>query len=251
MKIRNSFVFLLMMLLLVSCDFSANSKPTETPIPTITKMVLPTATLTPVPSETPLPSETPSPTATATPSFPIVLPKDISINCRFGFGVEWAIVGSLLENQYATLLGRNLTSSWWYVTLDEGLETNCWVSADVTEASGNLGSIPVLDQSQAFATDLTVQNPETISAPGCLGPIQPLNLQGTIEANGPGIVSWHFESEQSGIISNRSTSFIEAGTKTVADSFIPPVAEGTYTIKLVVIRPNEIEAQASYIIECP
>ncbi len=251
MKIRNIFISLIVMLLLVSCDFSANAKPTETPVPTITKMVLPTATLTPVPSETPLPSETPFPTATATPGFPVVLPKDININCRFGFGVEWAAVGALLENQYATLIGRNLSSSWWYVTLDDGLGTKCWVSADVTEVAGSLAGIPVVEQSKPFVTDLSIQPPEVALYPACQGPVELLSVRGTIEMNGPGTVSWHIDSEQRGIISNQSVNFIEAGVKEVADSFLPSLVAGEYYVKLVVIGPNQIETQTTYKVECP
>ncbi len=251
MKIRNIFISLIVMLLLVSCDLSANAKPTETPIPTITQMVLPTATNTPIPSETPLPSATPEPTATATPSVPIVFPKDININCRHGFGVEWGVVGSLLENDYAILSGRNLTSSWWYVTLNDGLETQCWVSADVTEVAGGLAGIPVVEQSKPFVTNVSIQPPEVALYPGCQGPVELLSVRGTIEMNGPGTVSWHIDSEQRGIISNQSVNFIEAGVKEVADSFLPSLVAGEYYVRLVVIGPNQIETQTTYKVECP
>ncbi len=251
MKMRNSFVFLLIMLLLVSCDLSANTKPTETPAATITPMVLPTMTFTPAPSETPIPSETPTPTATATPSVPVVLPKDININCRHGFGVEWGVVGALLEGEYALLEGRTLTSSWWYVTLNDGLDTKCWVSADVTEVAGSLAGIPVVEQSKAFVTNVSVDTPETAIYAGCQGPVELLSVRGTIEMNGPGTVSWHIESEQRGIISNQTVKFLEAGTKPVADSFLPSLVEGEYFVKLVVIGPNQIETQTTYEVECP
>lgn len=250
MKTKNIPLLLLMMLFLASCSLPFKAK-TETPPPTITQIIIPTATRTPIPSKTPLPSETPPPSATPTPSTPIVSPKDINVNCRYGFGIDWAVVGALLPEHPAALIGRNLTSSWWYVTLDDNLDTKCWVSADVTEIGGSLASIRPVEQSKSFVTKLTLEPTETIIAPGCLAPIQPLEIHGTIEMNGPGTVSWRFESEQSGVVTDHAIEFSESGIKKVADSFTPPVVEGNYWVKLVVIGPNDMEIQGSYKIECP
>ena len=250
MKTKGFSLLLILSFFLVSCNLPSNAA-TATVVPSMTAIIFPTETLTPVPSLTPLPSETPPPSATPTPSVPIVIPKDINVNCRYGFGTDWATVGALLEGKPATLIGRNLSSSWWYVALDDNLGTRCWVAASVTDIAGSLNSIAVLEQSVAFVTGVTVESPETISVAGCLGPIQPLSVRGTIEMNGPGTVSWHFESEQSGIITDHAIDFTESGTRTVADSFTPPLTAGTYWIKLVVIGPNKIESQAKYKIECP
>ncbi len=259
MRTRNLSIILLIIFFLSACNLPSGAEESsiDTPAeftPTLENentLPPPTATLTPIPSATPLPSDTPLPPITNTPTVPIALPKDINVNCRLGYGIEWAVIGALLEGQPATIIAKNATASWWYVSLADASATKCWVASTVTSTAGNLAGLPVYNQSIASVTKVTIEKPATISVPGCVGAIQPLNLKGTIEMNGPGTVSWHFESEQSGILTDHATDFAEAGSKTVTDSFVPPVDEESYWIKLIAFLPNEKVAETSYKIECP
>jgi hypothetical protein len=108
-----------------------------------------------------------------------------------------------------------------------------------------------MGQSTASVTKVTIEKPDDITVAGCLGPIQPLNLKGSIETNGPGTITWHFETEQSGVITDHAIDFSEAGSKTVSDSFVPPLVAGSYWVKLVVFLPNDKVAESSYEILCP
>jgi len=166
-----------------------------------------------------------------------------------GYGTEWLATGALMAGEPATIIGKNQTASWWYVKLQNG--TQCWVAASVTTTAGNLVGVPVMGQSTASVISVSIEKPDTITVAGCLGPIQPLNLKGSIETNGPGTVTWHFETEQSGVITDHATDFSEAGSKTVSDSFVPPLVAGSYWVKLVAFLPNDKVAESSYKIECP
>jgi|SaaInlV_200m_DNA_3_1039701.scaffolds.fasta_scaffold01107_2 hypothetical protein len=257
MKTRYLSLILVLIFILSACNLPTDSgNNNEAPSPTLENPSLPpeaTATpippATPIPSETPLPTNTPLPTATFTPAVPIAWPKDANVNCRFGYGVEWLATGALVADQPATIIGKNATSSWWYVKLQNS--TQCWVAASVTDTAGNLAGLPVYDQSTSSVIGVTIEKPDTITVAGCFGPIQPLNLAGSIEMNGPGTASWRFESEQSGVLTDRSTTFDTVGSKPISDSFVPPLAAGSYWIKLVVISPNGESAESSYKIECP
>lgn len=254
MNLRNLSIMLVIMLFLSSCNLPTNAPPvtdevTE-PSPTLENTPLPpTATLTPIPSATPLPTDTPLPTPTGTPTVPIARVKNENVNCRLGYGTEWLPIGALLADQTATITGKNATSSWWYVTLPNS--TQCWVAASVTNTAGNLAGLPIINQSTASVTKVTIEKPEDISVAGCVGPIQPLSLKGSIEMNGPGTASWHFDTEQSGTLVAHSTNFDTVGAKTVSDSFVPPVVAGSYWVKLVVTSPNGEVAESSYTIVCP
>ena len=254
MKTKLISLLLLTTLLLSACNLPSNAPdPTETPVPASPTSentpVPPTATATPIPSETPLPTDTPLPTATVTPSVPIAFPKDLNVNCRLGYGTEWLAIGALIKDQPATIIGTNPTQSWWYVKLSDA--TQCWVASSVTDTAGSLIGLPTIDQATASVINVTIEEPETITVAGCLGPIQPLNLKGTIETDGPTSVTWHFESEQSGVISDHAIDYSLAGSQTVADSFTPPLVEGSYWVKLVAFIPNEKVAETTYKIECP
>ncbi|MBT7189735.1 MAG: hypothetical protein HN916_06050 [Anaerolineae bacterium] len=254
MNIRILSIILLTVLILSACTLPSGAPPpvNEAPAPSPTlenTLPPPTATIPPPPSETPLPTNTPLPTATFTPSVPIALPTDLNVNCRLGYGTEWLATGALMAGEPATIIGKNQTASWWYVKLQNG--TQCWVAASVTNTSGNLVGVPVIGQSTASVIGVSIEKPDDITVAGCLGPIQPLNLKGSIETNGPGTVTWHFESEQSGVITDHATDFSEASSKSVSDSFVPPLVAGSYWVKLVAFLPNDKVAESSYKIECP
>jgi len=258
MKARTLSLLFVLVLFVLSCNLPTSvpiqndENEAPSPVPSLENTPLPPEpTATPIPSETPLPTNTPLPTATFTPSVPVAWPKDLNVNCRFGYGTEWLAVGALVEGQPAEIKGKNATASWWYVALPNSPSTPCWVAASVTNTSGNLAALPVTNQSIASVIGVSIKKPDTISVPGCMGPIQPLELNGSIEMNGPGTASWHFDTQQSGVITDHATDFDSFGSKTVADSFVPSLTAGSYWVKLVVIGPNDKTAETNYKIECP
>ena len=258
MNSRIFSIVLVLALLLSSCNLPANAPPVEEnndvvePSPTL-ENTLPSATPEPtatlVPSETPLPTDTPLPTATFTPTVPIAWPKDENVNCRFGYGTDWLAVGALMNGQPATIIAKNAGETWWFLTLQNG--TSCWVAASVTLTAGNLAGLPVYSQATASVTKVTIEKPKNISVAGCLGPVQPLELSGSIETNGPATVEWHFKTEQAGALTAHSIDFDTFDTKSFSDSFVPTLTAGEYWVRLVVTSPNGKTAESSYKIECP
>lgn len=93
--------------------------------------------------------------------------------------------------------------------------------------------------------------PKTTSVAGCVGPILPIKIKGTIETNGPTTVKWHFETQKDGSMGNQSTDFDTFGSKDFSVDYTPPVIAGTYWVRLVVTGPNDLQAETSYKIECP
>ena len=253
MKIRIFSLMLLIALFLSACNLPSNVA-TETPVPaspTLENTAAP-PTETPQPTITPLPTDTPPPTPTGTPTVPIAWARDVNVNCRFGPSTEWLAIGALVMGQTAPISGKNASGTWWYVTIQNSPGTPCWVAASVTDTAGNLANIPVVSPPEASVTKVTIEKPDDISIAGCMGPSNVINFKGSIEMNGPGTVKWHFETQQGGALATFSTDFATAGAQTVSDNtFAPPVAVGTYWVRLIVTSPNNKQAEASYKIECP
>lgn len=212
-----------------------------------------TPELPPTSTDTPSPSDTPTITPTATPSTPMVTPAKEDVNCRFGPGVNYLSTGALLLGNAVPILGKNEDGTWWQIQNPNANTQKCWVSASYTTASGDLGAVPIAQPPLAFVTGLTISvTPKSISVAGCMGPIQPIVLKGTITVNGPATVKWHFATQQGGSLSSHSTTFTAFGSQDVSDgSYTPPLTEGKYWARLVIDSPNSITADATYKIECP
>lgn len=200
---------------------------------------------------TPAPANTPTITPTPTPSEPMVTPLKDAVNCRFGLGVEYEPVGALAVGNTVPILGKSSDGGWWQIQNPAGSD-KCWVAASVTIASGDLSKVPVVAPPSAFVTNVYLQiKPDSISVPGCMGPIMPSSFKGSIQVNGPVKVKWHFESEQGGSMSEHTTNFTSFGSKDVSTDYTPPLTEGNYWVRLVVTFPNSMTAEANYKIKCP
>jgi hypothetical protein len=162
------------------------------------------------------------------------------------------VVGALLVGQTATIQGRNADSSWWYVVTPNEPGKPCWVAASVTNVAGNVAGLQVVSAPDASVIDVSVEvEPDTRSVAGCIGPIQPVSLEGNIEVNGPVKVKWYFETQQSGPMATQTTNFNSADSKDVSVDYTPVLTAGTYWVRLIVVEPNNKTAEAKYEIECP
>lgn len=252
MKSKFLAITLALTLVLQACNLPSNVPVTETP--TLGPSPVPSATQplpTNVPTETPLPTITPPPTLTSTPTIPIAFPKDVSVNCRFGPGTGWIVISGLTVGQTAQITGKSSDFNWWYIIDPLNGSRSCWVAASVTNTAGNLSVIPVVETPKASVTKVTVQiDPTTISVGGCVGPITPSKIKGTIETNGPASVKWYFETQQGGAMSTQTTEFDAFGSKEVTAEYTPPLIAGSYWVRLIVTSPNSIQAETTYKIEC-
>ena len=238
---------LLLILSMLACNLPSNAPgtPTATILATNTSVQS-----TSIPSTTSPPSSTPPPTLTSTPTVPSASAKDVAVNCRFGPGTAWVALSALNVGQSAQIVGKNADGSWWYIADPFSSGRNCWVSVSVTNASGNLASIPVVEAPRASVTNVSVRvDPSTVSIAGCVGPVAPIKFIGTIEVNGPARVTWNFDSQQGGAFSAQTTDFDTFGSKEVSMDYTPPLTAGTYWVRLIVTSPNNLQSETRYSIQ--
>jgi hypothetical protein len=225
----------------------ATKYPTKnTPIPPTNTSPAAPPTVSPVP----LPSESPTIALTPTPSTPMLTPADKPVNCRFGPGVEYAVVGWLLTGESVQIQGKNAAGDWWYIQPPKNPGAYCWVAAKVTVASGNLAVVNVLAPSETFVTKVTLKlDLLEITVPGCVFPYIPIDMTGSIISNGPAVVKWHWETSQGDVSSTETLKFNSFDTKTVT-GYVKYGGEGKYWVKLVITKPNSLVAQAKYKVVC-
>lgn len=98
----------------------------------------------------------------------------------------------------------------------------CWISASVTVTAGNLANLPVIKSPNASVTGVDVKvDPKDINLPGCLGPLQPIKINGSITVNGPTKVDWYFETQQGGSMGTYTLEFDKADTKKLTPISLP------------------------------
>ena len=251
MKSRSLLSTLVLVLALLGCNLPSNL-PTETPTAAV---ITPSSTLalsTAISTQTPLPSNTPPPTTTSTPTVPVAFPREVAVNCRLGPGIGWIVLSGLSVGTSAQITGRSGDGSWWQVIDPLNSGRRCWVATSVTNTAGNVAGIPLAEAPNATVTNVTVDvDPRSLSVAGCLGPILPLEITGTIETNGPTTVQWRFETQQGGAMTSQTTEFEAFGEETVSVDYTPTLTAGTYWVRLIVTSPNNVQAEESYTITCP
>lgn len=240
--------------LVIAFIISGCNLPSNVPV-TPTVEVTPSATQSPItetPTQTPLPSNTPPPPNTATPTVPMAFPRDVAVNCRLGPGTGWLALSGLNVGASAQIVGKSSDGGWWYIVDPFNSGRNCWVASSVTSTAGNLAGIPVAAAPNASVTNVSVDlDPNTINVAGCTGPIQPIEISGSIETNGPVTVSWRFETQQGGAMTAQTTEFETFGEQDFSVDYTPTLTAGTYWVRLIVTSPNSLQAQEEYTITCP
>jgi hypothetical protein len=252
MKSRSLLFTLILIMTMNACNLPS-TLPTETPTVTaITPSVTQQPSATAAPSQTAPPSNTPPPTATFTPSVPVAFPRDVAVNCRLGPGTGWIVLSGLSLGASSQITGKSSDGGWWQIIDPLNSARRCWVASSVTNTAGNITSIPVAEAPKATVTDVTVNvDPKSISVAGCIGPILPLKLSGTIETDGSTSVQWHFETQQGGAMPTQTTQFDAFGEKSVSADFTPTLTAGSYWVRLIITNPNNVQAEVNYTITCP
>jgi len=244
------YILLFAIAMLVSaCNLpgAASAQPLPVLEVTLQATAQPLATLTPPPPE---PTETPTITPTPTVSAPVLTTLDKPVNCRFGPAMGYSTVGALVLGESASITGKSASGDWWQIQLPKKPDTNCWVAASVTTASGGVSTVSVVAAPQAYVTGVTLKlDPQKITVMNCIFPSTPVNLTGTITTNGPTVVEWHWETSQGYAPGSHPLKFANFDTATVTNS-VQYSAKGTYTVSLVVTSPNSVVAQASYKVIC-
>ena len=251
MKGRSVICAIAIVFILSACNLPSNRPVTETP----TAVTSPTATLfiaTGTATQTVEPSDTPPPTTTSTPTVPVAFPREVAVNCRLGPSLGWIVISGLNVGASSQIVGKSADGGWWYIVDPLNSGRNCWVATNVTNTAGNLAAIPVVEAPKASVTDVTVDvNPNALSVAGCVGPVLPLEITGSIETNGPGPVTWYFETQQGGAMASQTTNFETSGSREFSTTYTPALRADTYWVRLVVTSPNNIQGEERYTITCP
>ncbi len=221
-------------LLVVSCNVTA-AEPTVTPKPTETPTTIPTK----------------PPTVVTTPTLVDVslTIKDPLVNCRFGPGKGYELINEIQQGELARVIGRDPSSTWWYIKDPGNPNGTCWVSASVAETQGPADQIPVVQAPLPTVTKVSLRVEPTHIVVNCNQFPQTVFFEATVTVNGPTYMSWKWE-VSTGVSSNEGlTVFEEAGTKTLND-YYQVNAPNEYWIQLHILTPNESITQVTFPVNC-
>jgi hypothetical protein len=262
MKMFRRMILILAALAMVSCSmpgYTGGQQATDSQVLPPTEMVTtPIVVDSPTPEPptlTPTVTDTPTPEFTPTLSTPMVAAISQNVPCLFGPGVVYGPVSSsqLEPGMSVPIIGRNEVGTWWQIQDPKIEKYKCWVDGSVTTASGDLASVLIVKDPLPYVTSAKISTkPKTITVAGCMGPIQPITISGTISTIGPTTVKWHFETQQGGAMASQVTEFVKYGSQDVSNkSFTPSLTAGTYWVRLVIDSPNKVVGETTYKIECP
>ncbi len=253
----SSSILVLVALSATACTLNQTTAiPTSTAgsVPTVSigNTAIPAATSTPENPATPAATDTPSatltPTPTATPQTPMVQAKSISTYCRFGPGTDYLSIGMLNPGVQVPVQATVEDNSWWEIQNPSNSSTYCWVGNAVTTFSGDLSQVPIVAAPNGNAIRVTVSLTSVIHG-ACSGS-NTNTFQGTITTNGPSIIGYNWEVDNSAgaqmtTITEPSLVFQTASTQSVvAGSYTGGC--GNYVVRLIVTYPNILEGRATY-----
>lgn len=199
------------------------------------------------PTATQLPIDIPltaTPDMTATPGQAMVSATDRDVNCRFGPSTKYSPTDALLKGKTVPITGKTDDSSWWQVDGPSYGGGKCFVSASVTQTSGDLSTVPVVQAPQAYVTDVQF-SVKVIDGPTCND--TNIKVSGTISANGPTVAEYRFilDGPYSEITDYTTLEFTEAGELPFqVDGGISKC--GDYSLELQVSKPNSISASDEF-----
>jgi hypothetical protein len=234
MKPRVLFAGLMMPIILCACKLG-NAPPTPTPVfkPTYTSTPIPTATLRP----------------TATPvQLTLHVVEDV-VNCRFGPGTVYELVDELNKGQSARVLGRNDTSTWWFIRDPGNPDGYCWVSANVTKINGNADELPIHQNPVTSVKKVALRVQPNRVEVKCTQFPQTFFFEAKITVDGPLFVNWQWEASTGALSDIGTIVFDEAGTK-VINEYYQVGGPNDYWVKLHILSPNVLTEQADFHASC-
>ncbi|MCO5211523.1 MAG: SH3 domain-containing protein [Caldilinea sp.] len=171
-RIKASFPTLLaglaVLLLAAACN-----EPTPTPIPAPAgdvTAVQAAAPVTTVATEAPSATAMPTPTGTPTLTAPMTLTVSETLNIRSGPGIAYPVVGALLADDVATVIGVSPDGKWWKLNCPTDVAADqCWVIGDPQYSTVDVAVVAL-----AVATAPAVPSPTlTPTATPCIASAPP------------------------------------------------------------------------------
>ncbi|MEW6405803.1 MAG: SH3 domain-containing protein [Chloroflexota bacterium] len=245
MRIRLCLVGLTFATALVACN-SSPSLPSPPTTPSSTEpQTLPLST---VPPPT-LPFQLPTYTPTFTPSIATVRPKSTLVNCRFGPGTVYTLIGELKEGQSARVTGTDINGEWYYIDDPGNPHGQCWVSADFVEVTGNINDLPIIQPPapSVIKIELTVEPSRILVA--CDQFPQVVYLYADITTDGPALVTYRWEVSTGVSSVDNAIAFEGASTQTISD-YYQIASPNDYWVAMHVLGPNKISETANFQVLC-
>lgn len=212
---------------------------------------VPEPTITPTPASTATFSftSTPAVTSTATLVNVTLTVKDALINCRYGPGIGYALINEIEQGVTARVIGRDESSTWWYIRDPGNPNGLCWVSATVTESQGPVDQLPVVQSPVPMVTNVSLRVEPTHIVVACDQFPQTVFFEAEITVDGPTYMTWRWE-VSTGVSSNDGLLvFEESGTK-VLNEYYQIAAPNEYWIQLHILTPNESVTQVTFPVSC-
>jgi hypothetical protein len=205
----------------------------------------------PAPTGIGAPPPTSTPTPVPTPTLPqvTVLVKSERINCRFGPGIVYLLINEIPQGRPLQATGRNDSSTWWYVRDPGNPAGFCWVSSDVTEAQGDVESLPIIPPPFVTVTGVNLRVEPNRIFVNCSQFPQTVFFEAAITTNGPTVFQWRWEASTGAVSDVGTLIFEEAGTQ-VINEFYQINAPNDYWVKLYVLSPNELAEQVNFPVNC-
>lgn len=228
------FLMGVLTLMLAACGRT----PTEpTPMPTLPATV--------APSVIAPPAITPTPTL---PQVTVQL-KTERVNCRMGPGTVYELVNEISQGRSLRAIGRNDASNWWYVRDPGNPNGSCWVSADVTEAQGDVEQLPIIQPPFVTVTKVDLRVEPNRILVGCSQFPQTVFFEAQVTTNGPTLLTWKWEVSNGAVSDVGSLVYEQAGTQ-VINEYYRINGPNDYWVKLYILTPNEIVKQVTFPVNC-
>jgi hypothetical protein len=248
MKRRINFAAIFI-LILTSCNLPLKTSP---PLAPQTTGSPPSSNSTPtvIPIETFLTYELPTRTPTATATLVTVFPKDQLVNCRFGPGLAYAVIGELRPGRQAEVIGKSPDLLWWQVRNPSDPSTTCWLSVDFTIAQGNTDALPVANPPQGEVSAILVSIEPPVLNVACDSFPHYVAINVEITATGPATVVWVWREVSTGDASAEQFIQFEEGGAKSAQEFYEVRSARDYTMSVQTLSPNSVTAQATFKAVC-
>jgi hypothetical protein len=161
----------------------------------------------------------------------------------------YELVNELHVGQSARVVGRDESSTWWYIRDPGNPNGFCWVSASVTETQGATDQLAVTlaPVSTVIKASLRAE-PDRIIV-DCDQFPQTIFLEAEVTTNGPTFVKWRWEAS-TGVSSDSAILVFEEAGKQVINDYYQIGASDEYWVKLHIFEPNEIIEQVNIPVSC-
>lgn len=174
---------------------------------------------------------------------------DELINCRFGPGTVYELRNEFPLGQSLRAVGRNESSTWWYVQDPGNPGGFCWVSAGLTRPHSPDTALPVAPPPFVTVTSMDLKAEPDRMVVGCDQFPRPVFFEAKIKLNGPASVKWKWD-VSSGDLASEGVMAYEASGIQIVNEYYLVTAPGDYFIKFIILAPNALEERLAFRVTC-